>query len=1043
VKKCRRIALQPNELDARLNHWHGANCHRCVALEGKTLNRSARFALPICALLLSVTVFAQAPVPPPAPALKEEMRQPWQRGDWNYQRRWLVAGPFACTLEADCLGTAGSEGALRPKEGQEQKRADGTSVKWSPVKSWADTTGFANLDGPRDGAMAFAFTTIPRSKAGRAVLSIGNQDGIRVWVNGKPVFARDGVRSLTLDENQVDVELVQGDNAVLVKLGATNAFSLRVLESGSVLARTAEIGPSFAGFTPDGFSLVTHFAKEQLAEPVKVEVIAAGGAVLYTNTAPRGELLSIDGKAWPDGPYDVRCSTRTAAGRASVTHLAWYKGDALAKARELAAEAAKADASKPEGFTLKMLAEMVDDRLGVKLAEAKNNPWPKIHSPLMEYSELMLERAGKVGRVRAGGFVRLAWIDEVDGSPQYARVYLPSTYDPSKKWPLVVDLHGYNPANPQYVRWWSVDNRHADESESGKQQGVIYLYPHGRGNVQYMGFADSDVLRGIAEAKRLLKVDDDRVYLTGNSMGGWGVWNVSTRHPEVFAAIAPVFGGSDYHSTMSEEELAGLTPVSRFLNEKRSSWSMADSLVNTPIYVHHGDQDEAVNVDWSRWGVRLLQRWGYDVQYREYPGRIHEALTADNGPMHIDWFLKHQRDPNPRKVRIRSAELRNAAAWWARVHQTANPLQFMVVDAEVVDRNVIRLDTDNVLDIVLNPGPALVDPAKPVKVVWNGEPRELAMKDGTLRLTRNDYKPAKLHKTPALPGSMTPEFFMTPYAVVIGTSSKDPEMVELCKAKAQGFIEAWKEWQKVTPRVFLDTEITEADMARYSLMLIGGPEANKVTAKLAAKLPLRVSANSIRIGGQEFPVKDAAVQVLYPNPLNSSRYVWLFAGTSTNGMFFAEPNPFRADDFDYLISDGRIPAFKVKATPLETNVVSGHFDYNWRYADALKVPGNVEIRAKGRQLGRPNKNLKIDANVLASYVGKFQLVGGPVIEVFTKDGALKCSANGRESDLVPESDTAFYSSVFNARLFFVKDADGKVSGFTAYSERDFEAKRIE
>lgn len=1007
------------------------------------MNRFIRFAIPIFALLPCALASAQAPA---APKLKDEMRHPWQRGDWNYQRRWLIAGAFPCTLGAECLGAAGSEAATRPNVGQELKRADGTSVKWRSTSSWDDAVGFDDLGGPLDGALAYAFTTISRPQSGKALLSVGSENGIRVWVNGKLVLSRDGARSLTADEDQLEVDLASGDNAVLVKLGAADSFTFRVLEPGTVLARTAEIGPSFAGFMPAAFSLNTDITKREGADPVKVEVIAAGGTVMYTNTAPRGEQLFVDGKNWPDGPYDVRCSTRDAAGLMSLTHLAWYKGDALAKARELAAEAAKADASKPEGFTLKMLTEMVDDRLGMKLADAKGNPWPKIHSPLMEFSELMLERAGKVGRVRPGGFVRLAWIDEVDGSPQYSRVYLPSNYDPAKKWPLVVDLHGYNPANPVYYRWWSADSRHYDESESGKPQGVIYMSPHGRGNVRYMGFADSDVLRGIEEAKRLLKVDDDRVYLTGNSMGGWGVWNVSTRHPELFAAIAPVFGGVDYHSTMSEEELAVLTPVSRYLNEKQSSWSMADSLINTPIYVHHGDQDQAVNVDWSRWGVRLLQRWGYDVRYREYPGRVHEALTADNGPMHIDWFLKHKRDPNPRKVRIRSAELRNAAAWWARVHQQENSLRFMSVDAEVVDRNVIRLDTDNVLDIVLTPAAALVDPAKPVKVVWNGEARDLVMKDGALRLTSSAYKPAKLHKTPQLPGSMTPEFFMTPFAVVVGTTSKDPDMVELCKTKAQDFIDAWKEWQKVSPRVFLDTEITAADMARYSLMLIGGPEANKVTAKLAAKLPLRLSPNAIRIDGKDFQVKDAALQMLYPNPLNAARYVWVFAGTSANGMHHIDPNPERSDDFDYVIVDGRAPPYKQKATRLDMNVVSGHFDYNWRYSEALSVPGNAPIRAKGRQFGRPDKNLKIDEKLIDSYVGRYQLDAGPVLELSKKDAKLVATVNGSESGLVPESETTFYAPSFDARFFFVKDAAGKVTGFTGYSAGrigDFEGKKLE
>jgi S-layer protein (TIGR01564 family) len=101
------------------------------------------------------------------------------------------------------------------------------------------------------------------------------------------------------------------------------------------------------------------------------------------------------------------------------------------------------------------------------------------------------------------------------------------------------------------------------------------------------------------------------------------------------------------------------------------------------------------------------------------------------------------------------------------------------------------------------------------------------------------------------------------------------------------FIDGWRDWQKQEPRVFKDTEIKDADLSKYSLLLVGGPDANRVTRKLADRLPLRISVDRITIDGKDFAVKDAAVQMLYPNPLNPERYVWIAAGTSTDGLYSA------------------------------------------------------------------------------------------------------------------------------------------------------------
>lgn len=608
----------------------------------------------------------------------------------------------------------------------------------------------------------------------------------------------------------------------------------------------------------------------------------------------------------------------------------------------------------------------------------------------------------------------------------------------------MIQIHGYNPANPVYVRWWAADERHSHiDAEFSNHQGVIYIEPHGRGNTQYLGLGDKDIMTVIAEAKRLFNVDEDRIYLTGDSMGGWGTWNVATRHPDLFAAIAPVFGGTDYHAYMSEEDIARLGPLDRFLQEKQSSWAMADGLLNVPIFVHHGDADKSVNVDYSRWGVRLLQRWGYDVRYHEYPGRVHEALESQNGNLNIEWFLQHRRNSEPRHVRIRSAELRNASAYWVHVLQSANPLEFMAVDAELTDQNVIRLDTRNILDIELSPSPALIDRTKPVNVVWNGTAREMSPENGKLRLSAPGYTPATLHKNGRLPGSIA-DFTITPFAVVIGTVSKDPEMVAICRAKASAFIASWQQWQNQPPRVFADTAIGEAEMAKYSLLLIGGAEANRVTAGLAARLPLQISADRIIIDGRSFPVKDAALQMIYPNPLNAERYVWITAGTSADGMYFNELNPQRPFDWDFVINDGLVPAYKERASVLQTRIVSGMFDYNWRFNDTLAQRADTAVRARGRMRHRPNEKLTLSPRVLDSYAGHYQITQGPLLEIIRDGKLLRAKTPGVDGDvLVPESETSFSLPKFNVWISFVRDPAGKVTGLTGYQDGDFEGKKLE
>jgi len=1001
-------------------------------------------------VLLVTLALAGACVSLPAQTkLKEEMRSPWTRGDGRFIRHWLVVSdlPLADGFDKDWLAAEGGETGVHPTEKMAVKLPDGKSREWRSVTAWGDEVDLGNGPGVKRDLVAYAFATVKRAEAGKAVLSLGSDESIRVWLNGALVLDRRTSRPQTFDEDRVAVEMKAGENTLLVKSEqriGPQTISARVLEPGTVPARIQEIGPSLRESSGNSLIVVTDVNGERAAlDKVAVTVVGAGGRVGAERTAARGERLSFDAAAWPDGPYEVRCVTRRPNGLVWAAHLAWYKGDAVAHARRVLAAAAQADDQTTAGFTIKMLADMVLDRLDTKdLDKVTGNPWWAIHSPLMEFDELQLEAKGVPAIVRPYGFARLGYRDEVDGSAQWALAYLPGGYDPAKKWPLIVKLHGYNPANPEYVRWWGVDSRHhvlADTEYNG-HQGVIYMEPRGRGNTQYLGIGDQDVVRVIQLAKERFNVDEDRVYLMGDSMGGWGTWNVGTRHPDLFAAIAPIFGGVDYHSQLSEDALAKLTPLDRYLQEKGSSWSMAESLVNMPIFVHHGDVDQSVNVEYSRYGVRLLQRWGYNIRYEELPGYGHEDLNrwADI----FNWFLEHRREANPARVRLHTAELKNASAYWARIDQAASPGDFMTLDAEIMDPNTIRLDTRNVARLTLSPVSPLIDRDKAVTVNWNGVAQEVSFEAGRLRL---GAAASGAEKGPRIAGGVS-DVFNTPFAIVVGTSASDPEMKQICADKAAALAGAWKDWQRVPARVLKDSELTDADAARYSLILIGGPDANLVTRKLAGGIPLEISADHVKIGPRSFPAADARVQLIYPNPLNKQRYVVVIAATSAAGMFFVNFNEVSGGEFDYQIQDGHILGTS-GGSATDIAVADGWFNSRWEFEDAFCHQGDAKTRGAAALLHAPGHGPSIDPKVLESYAGKYLIGGNYSVGVERKDNRLLAHGQGSDgpgAEMLPISDHEFFILEGGVRVSFVKDAAGKtVSLIGSQNGQPFLGKKVE
>lgn len=123
------------------------------------------------------------------------------------------------------------------------------------------------------------------------------------------------------------------------------------------------------------------------------------------------------------------------------------------------------------------------------------------------------------------------------------------------------------------------------------------------------------------------RVDTNRVYLTGLSMGGYGAWSLAARHPERFAAVAPICGGGE---------------VIDVLLANRSKTSGIRKLA---IWAFHGAKDPLVPLSESERMVDAFKKTGCsEVELTVYPEAGHDSWTqAYENPKLFEWFLKHSR----------------------------------------------------------------------------------------------------------------------------------------------------------------------------------------------------------------------------------------------------------------------------------------------------------------------------------------------------------------------------------------------------------------
>ncbi len=192
-------------------------------------------------------------------------------------------------------------------------------------------------------------------------------------------------------------------------------------------------------------------------------------------------------------------------------------------------------------------------------------------------------------------------------------LYLPNDYDKKGNWPLMLFLHGAGERgdNLELVK------KHGPPKliEEGKAFPFVVVSPQCPEDRWWEPVSLSALLDEIVGK---YKIDKDRIYVTGLSMGGFGTWSLATYAPRRFAAIVPICGGGE--------------PIT------------AQMLASVPAWVFHGGKDPVVPLARSQGMVDAMKRAGGNVKFTVYPDAGHDSWSETYAnPKLYDWLLVQKR----------------------------------------------------------------------------------------------------------------------------------------------------------------------------------------------------------------------------------------------------------------------------------------------------------------------------------------------------------------------------------------------------------------
>jgi len=514
----------------------------------------------------------------------------------------------------------------------------------------------------------------------------------------------------------------------------------------------------------------------------------------------------------------------------------------------------------------------------------------------------------------------LTFFSDADDTEQPYGLYLPKNYDPQKKYPLVMMLHGAGSNHRLALR--RVFGKSNAEGETDAEatryfpawEDVEYIVasPYARGTAGYQGIPEEDVYDVLDDVKKRFNIDENRVYLTGLSMGGGGTLWLGLTRPDIWAAIAPVCPAPP----------AG-------------TMDLAINALNFPVHFFHGDADPVVPVAGTRKWVSDMQDMGVEVFYKEFADVKHDSwVNAYDNEFIFEWFGPAVREPFPNKVKFVSKLYKYNKAFWVQFDKITYG-SLAEIDANFNKQNSVLVKSKNLEGLTLNlVGHPKFKAGEDLLIEIDGTVIK-TKSDSTISLGKTNNKwllvntgiaKDAIHKKKGIEGPIY-DAFSGRHVYVYGTLD-NPSGEELAKRIAVANKAA--DWSQnrgpflgrvmFFPKVLSDKEVRKSDIESSNLILFGTKETNTIIAQNATKLPVHLNTSAKDYGLLYiFPIGTRYVAV------NSGLPWW--EGASDEGFPFVPVAHRKLSGYkDLLLFKGNT-----------ANVVAdGYFSDLWKLSGQLK-----------------------------------------------------------------------------------------------------------